>query len=142
MNENGRILAIDAGTKRVGIALSDELRITGQPYSTLEPKSHEDLVNLIKGIVEKEKVTEIVIGLPKRLDGSIGEMGESVKVLANSLKKAMPVSVRLWDERFSTHAAQRALLEGDVRRKKRKAVIDKTAAAWILQGYLDSLQLR
>lgn len=140
MANTGRILAIDNGTKRVGLALSDELRITGQPYATLEPSSDEDLIQELIVIVEKENITEIVIGLPKRLDGSSGDMAQKAKDLASALREKLNTKIKLWDERFSTHAAQRALLEGDVRRSKRKKVIDKTAAAWILQGYLDSIQ--
>lgn len=140
MTSSGRILAIDNGTRRVGLALSDELRITGQPYQTLEPVSDEDLLQKLYVIIEKEQVTEVVIGLPKRLDGSSGDMAENAKRLAAALRDHLGIKVKLWDERFSTHAAQRALLEGDVRRNKRKQVIDQTAAAWILQGYLDSIQ--
>lgn len=140
MTSSGRILAIDNGTRRVGLALSDELRITGQPYQTLEPVSDDDLLQKLCAIIEKEQVTEVVIGLPKRLDGSSGDMAENAKRLAAALRDHLGIKVKLWDERFSTHAAQRALLEGDVRRNKRKQVIDQTAAAWILQGYLDSIQ--
>ena len=135
----GRILAIDYGSKRIGLALSDELRITGQPYQTLVNTSFDENVRQIQDIVEKENVSVIIVGLPRRLDGSVGEMGQHAKELAKALREKLPIQVRMWDERFSTHAAERALLEGDVRRKKRKQVVDQTAAAWILQGYLDSL---
>jgi putative holliday junction resolvase len=139
MTTPGRVLAIDNGTKRVGLALSDELRITGQPYRTLEPKNQDDLLGQLKDIIASENISEIIIGLPRRLDGSTGDMGKKAKELATKIRESFPVKVKLWDERFSTHAAERMLLEGDVRRKKRRQVIDKTAAAWILQGYLDSL---
>ncbi|MGI6455322.1 MAG: Holliday junction resolvase RuvX [bacterium] len=138
MNETGRILALDAGSKRIGLALSDELRITAQPYKYLENKERSALLQELGEIIQKENVTEVLIGLPKRLDGSSGPQAEEAKSLANDLRQQLNIKVKLWDERFSTHAAQRALLEGDVRRKKRKQVIDQTAAAWILQGYLDS----
>lgn len=139
MSDPGRVLALDLGEARVGAALSDVLRITAQPYQTLAYSNDEQLIDDIQGIVEQESVTQIVIGLPKRLDGSSGDKADYSKRFAGLLRERLALPVKLWDERFSTHAAERALLEGDVSRKKRKQVIDKTAAAWILQGYLDSL---
>lgn len=129
---------MDVGTKRIGLALSDELRITGQPYGLLEPQSQDHVLEYLSALIEKENITLIVLGLPKRLDGSSGEMAQEAKILAKRIREELQVAVKMWDERFSTHAAQRALLEGDVSRKKRKQVIDQTAAAWILQGFLDS----
>ena len=134
----GRILALDVGKKRIGLALSDEMRITGLPYGMLESQTQDQILNSLAEIIQKENVTLIVMGLPKRLDGSAGDMAQEVKALASLVRDRFQMKVRLWDERFSTHAAQRALLEGDVSRKKRKQVIDQTAAAWILQGFLDS----
>lgn len=134
----GRILALDVGRKRIGVALSDELRITAQPYGLIEAGLTEKVLDALAAIIEKEKVALVVLGLPKRLDGSAGEMAQEVKALAARIYERFAIKTRLWDERFSTHAAQRALLEGDVSRKKRKQVIDQTAAAWILQGFLDS----
>ncbi|MBN2325666.1 MAG: Holliday junction resolvase RuvX [Candidatus Omnitrophica bacterium] len=134
----GRILALDVGKKRIGLALSDEMRITGQPYGCIEVQSNDQVLGELAAVVEKENVSMIVLGMPKRLDGSSGEMAQEVKALAGRLRERFSFSVKLWDERFSTHAAQRVLLQGDVSRKKRKKVIDQTAAAWILQGFLDS----
>lgn len=135
----GRILALDLGQKRVGLALSDDLRITAQPYATLEPRGTEDLLESLRQIAARENVVLVLIGLPKRLDGSLGPQAEEAKTLAALIRERLSLPVRLWDERFSTHAAKRALLEDNVSRKKRKQVIDRTAAAWILQGFLDSL---
>ncbi|MGC9326035.1 MAG: Holliday junction resolvase RuvX [Candidatus Hinthialibacter sp.] len=134
----GRILALDVGKKRIGLALSDEMRITGQPYGCIDVQSNEQVLGDLAAVIEKENVSMVVLGLPKRLDGSSGDMAQDVKDLAGRLRERFSLSVKLWDERFSTHAAQRALLQGDVSRKKRKKVIDQTAAAWILQGFLDS----
>ncbi len=142
MTINGRILAIDYGQKRVGLALSDSMQIIAQPYRTLECKTEEELRNEIQAIVKAEKVVTVLVGLPKRLDGSLGEMGQNAKALAGKLRDMLEVKVKLWDERFSTHAAERSLLEADMRRAKRKKVIDQTAATWMLQGYLDSLQYK
>lgn len=138
----GRVLALDLGSKRVGAALSDALRITAQPYGAIEFKSAKQLIKDVSEIIQRESVSVVVVGLPKRLDGSSGDKAIEAKAFAKQLREAAHVEVDLWDERFSTHAAQRALLEGDVSRKKRKQVVDKTAAAWILQGYLDSKSMR
>ncbi len=140
MTEQNKILALDFGVKRIGLALSDELRLTAQPYGTIECKDEEEDLQKLEAIVKEEKAGEIIIGLPKRLDGSLGDMAKQAKRFARLLRERLNVPVRTWDERFSTHAAERALLDGNVRRKKRKQVIDKTAAVWILQGYLDSKQ--
>lgn len=136
----GRILALDVGKKRIGLALSDELRITAQPYGLIESKTREEILDALSSIIEKENVTLLLLGMPKRLDGSSGEMAQEVRTLSTLIHERFQIKTRLWDERFSTHAAQRALLEGDVSRKKRKQVIDQTAAAWILQGFLDSVR--
>lgn len=133
----GRVLALDAGSKRIGLALSDEMRIIAQPRGYIEAAGREAVLRKLAELIENERVTEVVIGLPKRLDGSHGPMAEEAKALGAVLRERAGVKVRFWDERYSTHAAERALLEADVSRKKRKKVIDQTAAAWILQGYLD-----
>jgi len=105
----------------------------------LEPRGTEDLLESLRQIAARENVVLVLIGLPKRLDGSLGPQAEEAKTLAALIRERLSLPVRLWDERFSTHAAKRALLEDNVSRKKRKQVIDRTAAAWILQGFLDSL---
>jgi putative holliday junction resolvase len=138
MSEQGRVMCLDVGTRRVGVALSDLLRITAQPHATLDAEPLDDLITALMDIARRENVTQIVVGLPKRLDGSQGDSASAAKDVGTLLKSQLELPVRYWDERFSTQAAQRALLEGDMRRKKRKQVIDRTAAAWILQGYLDS----
>lgn len=142
MNDFGRVMGLDVGTRRVGVALSDLLGVTAQPHATLDAEPLNDLIATLTEIAERENVTQIVVGLPKRLDGSLGESANAAKDLGARLKEALQLPVRYWDERFSSQAAERALLEGDVRRKKRKQVIDRTAAAWILQGYLDSKSKR
>ncbi len=137
MINNGRVMALDFGIKRVGIALSDRLRITAQPYTTLERQSDEALLDQLQQIIDKEEVTQVVVGLPRRLDGSLGDMAREVKSFITQLKQKLSIPVKSWDERFSTHAAERTLLEADVSRAKRKKVIDKTSAVWILQGFLE-----
>ena len=137
MNAMGRVLALDIGKKRIGLALSDPDRIISQPQGLLLRSRWEEEFQQLQSLIETSGVTEIVIGLPKRLDGSHGEMAEEAKAFAEHLKAQCHLPIHFWDERFSTHAAERTLLEGNVRRKRRKQLIDQTAAVWILQGYLD-----
>ncbi len=133
-----RVLALDVGKKRIGLALSDAMRMIAQPYSYVENRSDEHVLNELKSVIEKETVTQVVVGMPKRLDGSKGELAQLSKSLGEQIRNQLQIPVKYWDERYSTHAAERMLLEADVRRNKRKQVIDQTTAAWILQGYLDA----
>lgn len=138
MNESGRVMGLDVGSVRVGVALSDPLRITAQPHSKLPAQPWDQLIESLLQLVEQEEVAQVVVGLPKRLDGSQGDSADQAKALGKELRAVLSIPVRFWDERYSTHAAERSLLEGNMRRNKRKQVIDQTAAAWMLQGYLDS----
>jgi len=133
-----RVLALDVGKKRIGVALSDALRMIAQPYGYVENQTEEQVLDELKQIIEKEQVNQVVVGMPKRLDGSKGELAQLSKELGNQIRNQLDMPVKFWDERYSTHAAERMLLEADVRRNKRKQVIDQTTAAWILQGYLDA----
>ncbi len=136
-----RTLGLDVGTKTVGVALSDALGWTAQGLTTLKIDSengHFGIDEVVK-IVEENDVSAIVVGLPKHMNNSIGESGERSIHYSKLLEKSMPdVKILLWDERLSTAGAERTLLEADVSRKKRKAVIDKMAAVFILQGFLDN----
>lgn len=135
-----RILALDVGDKTIGVAASDLLLITAQGIEVIRRTSLEkDLVRLSEIIAEYEAGT-IIIGLPKNMNGSIGPRGKSMQEFADLVAESFPkVKVLLWDERLSTVGAQKALIAADVSRAKRKKVIDKMAAVFILQGYLDSL---
>ena len=136
-----RILGLDVGTKTIGVALSDALGWTAQGLTTLKINTHagDYGIDQVVEIAKTNEVDTIVVGLPKNMNNSIGESGERsqyfVKLLALELTD---VKITLWDERLSTVAAERSLLEADLSRKKRKAVIDKMAAVFILQGYLDN----
>lgn len=135
-----RVLGFDLGTKTLGVALSDLYGWTAQGLSTLKIDVHNDDygIETIKQLVEEYNVDEIVVGLPKHMNNSIGESGQRSIDFSKMLEAVFPnVKITLWDERLSTVAAERTLLEGDVSRKKRKQVIDKMAAVFILQGYLD-----
>ncbi|MFC0561869.1 Holliday junction resolvase RuvX [Halalkalibacter alkalisediminis] len=134
-----RALGLDVGTKTVGMALSDELGWTAQGLSTLRraEENPEKDFEAIKAIVEENGVDTIVIGLPKNMNGSIGTSGERSQLFADTLSEYVSCTIKMWDERLTTVAAERMLISADVSRKKRKQVIDKMAAVMILQGYLD-----
>ena len=133
-----RILGLDVGSKTIGVAVSDELNLIAQGVTTLKRKGLRlDIKDLIR-MIEEFKVEKVVVGLPKNMNGSLGPSAKMVLSLVDELKKFVDLPIITWDERLSTVAAQKALLEADVSRKKRKQVIDKVAALLILQGYLDS----
>ncbi|MCG1008884.1 Holliday junction resolvase RuvX [Salinicoccus sp. ID82-1] len=136
-----RILGLDVGTKTVGVALSDALGWTAQGLTTLKINYDEESYGIeeISQIVRDNNVSRIVVGLPKNMNNTVGESGDRSIHYSKLLEKKLPdVRIILWDERLSTIGAERSLLEADLSRKKRKAVIDKMAAVFILQGYLDN----
>ncbi|GAE35065.1 Holliday junction resolvase RuvX [Halalkalibacter akibai] len=134
-----RALGLDVGTKTIGIALSDELGWTAQGLSTLRrnEESPEKDFQAIVDLVNEHNVDTIVIGLPKNMNGTIGPSGERSQEFADTLSELVSCTIKMWDERLTTVAAERMLISADVSRKKRKQVIDKMAAVMILQGYLD-----
>ena len=133
-----RILGLDVGSKTIGVAVSDELNLIAQGVTTLKRKGKRlDIKELLR-MIEEFKVEKVVVGLPKNMNGSLGPSAKMVLSLVDELKKFVDLPIITWDERLSTVAAQKALLEADVSRKKRKQVVDKVAALLILQGYLDS----
>jgi putative Holliday junction resolvase len=134
---NLRIAALDVGEKRIGIALSDAFGWTAQGLETYSRLEESKDCEYIAGLLEKKGAQRIVVGLPVNMDGSLGRQAEYVQAFAKALSAHTDLPVEFWDERLSTAAARRTLLEADVSRKKRKKVIDKMAAAHILQGYLD-----
>lgn len=139
MMGRSRILALDPGTKRIGVALSDELGWTAQPLETFERRSIEADVRHIQGLVSRHEVREVVMGLPIRLDGRMGPAEESVRGLIALLQDRLTVPVVAWDERLTSKAAEDLLIEANVSRKKRKGAVDRVAAALLLQSYLASL---
>jgi putative holliday junction resolvase len=135
-----RIMGLDVGTKTVGVAISDALGWTAQGIETI--KINEELsefgIERIKVLVKEYAVTEFVVGYPKNMNNTIGPRGIASENYKSLLEETFNLPVKLWDERLTTMAAERMLIEADVSRKKRKQVIDKMAAVMILQGYLDS----
>jgi putative holliday junction resolvase len=133
-----RILGLDIGSKRIGVAISDELGFTAQGLDTIQSKGDAKDIHLVLSIIEKYNADEIVVGMPLNMDGSHGPQANKVQDFIENLEKATSVPIKIWDERLSTVAAERILLEADTSRSKRRKVIDKVAAVLILQGYLDS----
>ncbi len=130
-------MGLDVGTRTIGIAISDELGLTAQGLRTLKRKSMEDDLREIAALIGQFGISAIVVGLPKNMDGTLGEQAENVLKWVDVLKDQTKLPVATWDERLSTVGANKVLLEADLSRKKRKKVIDKLAAVLILQGYLD-----
>lgn len=135
-----RIMGLDVGSKTIGVAISDAFGWTAQGLTTIHwsEKDFSTANQSLAPLIDEYEVTEIVIGLPKHMNGSIGERGEISQKFADYLADKYQIKTTLWDERLSTMAAERVLLEADVSRGKRKNVIDKMAAVMILQGYLDA----
>jgi putative Holliday junction resolvase len=132
-------MALDPGTKRIGVALSDELGWTAQPLETFERRTLAQDVAHIQQLVREHAVREIVMGLPIRLNGELGPEAEGVKRFIHELEQSLTVPVVAWDERLTTKSAEQLLIQANVSRKKRRGVVDRVAAAILLQSYLRSL---
>ncbi|KJS20307.1 MAG: Holliday junction resolvase [Clostridiaceae bacterium BRH_c20a] len=135
-----RVMGLDIGDRRIGIAVSDPLMITAQSLETLNRTKLEKDISYLCELLEKFEIEELVVGLPKNMNGTLGPQVEKVKEFVEDLLKAKEVKIIYIDERLSTVTVERALISGDVSRKKRKTVVDKLAAAVILQNYLDRLK--
>lgn len=135
---NGRLLGIDMGTRKIGIALSDVSRMIASPYSVYQRQNMNKDLGTLRRIAKDENVVAFVIGLPKDTQGNETESCQTIRIFAEKLVKRAELPILLQDERFSTAAATRALKETGVKRKNRDAVDDKMAAAFLLQGALDS----
>ncbi|MBS4209014.1 Holliday junction resolvase RuvX [Bacillus sp. FJAT-50079] len=135
-----RVMGLDVGSKTVGVAISDEMGWTAQGLETIAIDENRKRFGFerIGEIIKEYSVSKIIVGLPKNMNNTIGPRGEASQQYAEQLEEQFQLPVILWDERLSTMAAERVLLEADVSRKKRKKVIDKMAASMILQGFLDS----
>jgi putative holliday junction resolvase len=132
-----RVLAIDYGSKRMGIAVSDELKLIAQPVETLLAEPFADFLERLKVLLQEKEVELILVGLPRNMNGTYGPAALRVQDFVAALKGAVTVPIRTWDERLTTTQANRFLIEGQVRRQQRKEKVDKMAAAILLQSYLD-----
>jgi putative Holliday junction resolvase len=136
--ELGRVLGIDYGTKRLGLALSDELRLTAQPFGKIEDEDEENRITAIAKIIEENGVSEVVVGLPLTLNGDVSRSTSRVIGFAIELNRRLDMPVTTWDERLSTKESERILIESGLKRSERKGVVDSVAAAVFLQSYLDA----
>jgi len=136
----GKLLGLDLGTKTIGVAISDGMRYSATPLETIKrTKFTQDAARLIELIAENQAVG-FVLGLPLNMDGSEGPRVQSTRAFARNLAQKTTLPIVFWDERLSTSAVTRTLIEADVRRDKRREVVDKLAASYILQGALDRLR--
>ena len=138
---DGRIMGLDIGDKTIGVAVSDLMGLTAQGVTTIKRVGKKKDIEAIKQIIAEKQVNKIVSGLPKNMNGTVGPQGEKVQKFCELLKEETNLPIEFWDERLSTVAAERSLIEGNVRRGNRKKVIDMLAAVIILQGYLDSKRI-
>ncbi len=138
----GRLLGLDLGTKTLGLALSDRGRAIATPLETLRRSKFTKDAESLAAICREHEVAGLVLGLPVNMDGSEGPRAQSTRAFAANLAKPLPLPLLLWDERLSTQAVTRTLLDADMSRRRRAEVVDKMAAAYILQGALDALDAR
>ena len=140
-----RIMGLDYGTKTVGVAISDALCLTAQGIETIERKEENKLrrtLARIKELAEEYEVDKIVLGFPKHMNNDIGERAKSTLEFKDMVERRTGLEVIMWDERLTTVEAERTLIESGVRRENRKKYVDKIAAVFILQGYLDSIYMQ
>ena len=136
---SSRLIGLDPGSKTVGVALSDPSRMVASPTEHLKRGKFRDLAARLEALVKTEEVGGLVVGLPLNMDGSEGPSAQSARQFAENLAARLEIPVALWDERLSTVAVERTLIDADLSRRRRAEVVDKLAAAYILQGALDYL---
>jgi putative Holliday junction resolvase len=132
-----RILALDHGSKRIGVAVSDETRTIAQPLEFIPAEPFADFLARLRQLIREKEIGLILIGLPRNMDGSYGPAAFKVEAFVAALKDAVAVQIKTWDERLTSAQANRVLIQGGARRAKRKEKVDKIAAAILLQSYLD-----
>ncbi|HZR19634.1 MAG TPA: Holliday junction resolvase RuvX [Verrucomicrobiae bacterium] len=133
-----RILALDHGTKRIGVAVSDELQMIAQPLEFVPAEPFAAFLNRLKQLLAEKEVELVLVGMPRNMNGTYGPAALKVEEFVAVLRAAITIPVKTWDERLTSAQANRFLIEGNVRREKRKEKVDKMAAAILLQSYLDS----
>jgi len=132
-----RVLAIDHGTKRMGIALSDPTGLLAQPLETIPAEPFAPFLDRLKQLLREKEVDLVLVGMPRNMDGSYGPAALKVQEFVGALKQAITIPIETWDERLTSAQANRFLIQADVRRSERRGKVDKTAAAILLQSYLD-----
>src|SRR5215831_4764714 len=134
-----RILALDHGSKRIGIAISDELKVIAQPLEFVPAEPFADFLACLKQLLVEKEIELVLVGMPRNMNGSYGPAALKVQAFVAALGKAVTIPIKTWDERLTSVQANRLLIQGNVRREKRKDKVDQMAAAILLQSYLDSL---
>jgi len=134
-----RILALDHGSRRIGVAVSDETRTIAQPLEFIPAEPFAGFLERLKQLIREKEVDQILIGMPRNMDGSYGPAAEKVQTFVGVLANAITIPIKTWDERLTSAQANRVLIQGGARRDKRKQKVDQTAAAILLQSYLDGL---
>ena len=135
-----RILALDHGTKRIGVAISDEMKLIAQPLEFIPAHPFEGVTTRLKEILKEKPAELILVGMPRNMDGTYGPATDKVREFVSALKESVSVPIRTWDERLTSVQANRVLIAADVNRRDRKGKVDQTAAAILLQSYLDAIQ--
>lgn len=133
-----RVLALDHGTKRIGVAVSDELKMIAQPLEFIPAEPFEAVVSRLQAILAEKPSELILVGMPRNMDGTYGPAAEKVREFVARLRETIPTPLRTWDERLTSAQANRVMIEGNVRRDDRKQKVDAMAAAILLQSFLDS----
>ena len=135
-----RALGLDVGSKTIGVAISDELGIAASPVSTLSRRGTAADAAAVAALAAEREVSDVVVGWPLELSGEVGHRARRVQIFIDALRERLPerIALHTWDERFSTAAVERVLIEADVSRRRRRQVVDRQAAAYILQGWLDA----
>ena len=137
---SGKLLGLDLGTKTIGVAISDGMRYSATPLETIKRTKFTGDAERLKVLIAENAAVGIVLGLPLNMDGSEGPRAQSTRAFARNLAQRIAIPIVFWDERLSTSAVTRTLIEADVRRDKRAEVVDKLAASYILQGALERLR--
>jgi putative Holliday junction resolvase len=133
-----RILALDHGTKRIGVAISDELKLIAQPLEFIPAEPFVAVLKRLKELISEKQVESILIGMPRNMNGTYGRAADKVREFIALLRNEIAIPIKTWDERLTSAQANRFLIEGNVRRERRKEKVDQMAAAILLQSYLDS----
>jgi len=133
-----RILGLDHGTKRIGVAVSDELQMIAQPLEFIPAEPFATVLTRLKELIAEKQVELVLVGMPRNMNGTYGPAALKVEEFVGVLRNALAIPVKTWDERLTSAQANRFLIEGNVRREKRREKVDQTAAAILLQSYLDS----
>ena len=141
LHSNNSLIGLDLGTKTIGVAVSDTILSVATPIKTIKRKKFSADADQLLGIISIKNCCGVVVGLPKNMDGSEGPRAQSTRAFARNFSAKTQLPITFWDERLSTVAAEKALLEADTTRKRRAEVIDHVAAAYILQGFLDRLKI-